>query len=86
VTPRRGWLAQRGGDVAFLSTSPPASSIVLFRNRVLFSWPADHTGWQLQMNTNLSTTNWQGVAGTDATKAVSMPLNNSSVFFRLVYP
>jgi autotransporter-associated beta strand protein len=56
------------------------------------SWPADHTGWHLQAQTNALnigiTTNWFVVTGSAATNQMVMPLNpaNGSVFYRLVYP
>ena len=56
------------------------------------TWPADHTGWQLQSQTNDFTTglgtNWINVTGLDQTNLMTMPLNsgNGSVFFRLVRP
>ena len=56
------------------------------------SWPADHTGWQLQSQTNnLATglgTNWVNVTGSDQTNQKAWPLNatNGAVFFRLVRP
>jgi hypothetical protein len=53
-----------------------------------FSWPADHTGWQLQAQTNGLGTNWVNVAGSLPTNQMIVPLNstNGSVFFRLVRP
>jgi hypothetical protein len=56
------------------------------------SWPADHTGWTLQAQTNSLNvglgTNWVIVTGSSATNQVTFPINsaNGSVFFRLVYP
>ena len=56
------------------------------------SWPADHTGWQLQSQTNNLTsglgTNWINVTGADQTNQMAWPLNttNGSVFFRLLRP
>ena len=56
------------------------------------SWPADHTGWQLQSQTNNLTsglgTNWINVPGSDQTNQMTVPLNstNGAVFFRLVRP
>jgi hypothetical protein len=56
------------------------------------TWPADHTGWTLQAQTNaLSTglgTNWVNVAGSAATNQVAVPVSpaNDSVFFRLFHP
>jgi uncharacterized repeat protein (TIGR03806 family) len=56
------------------------------------SWPVDHTGWQLQSQTNNLTgglgTNWVNVSSSAQTNQMTMPLNsaNGSVFFRLVRP
>ena len=56
------------------------------------SWPADHTGWQLQSQTNNLTsglgTNWVNMPGSDLTNQMTVPLNstNGSVFFRLLRP
>jgi hypothetical protein len=52
------------------------------------SWPADHTGWTLQMNTNLVTTNWVPIGGSSATNQMIIPISPAipTVFYRLVYP
>jgi hypothetical protein len=52
------------------------------------SWPADHTGWRLQMQTNSLGTNWVTVAGSTNNSQVILPINptNGGAFFRLVYP
>jgi hypothetical protein len=56
------------------------------------SWPADHTGWRLEMQTNSVLqglrTNWAAVGGSVATNSVVVPIvrTNGSVFFRMVYP
>jgi len=58
---------------------------------IILSWPSDHTGWRLQVQTNaLATglgTNWFDVAGSATTNSVSQPMDliNGSVFYRLVY-
>ncbi len=55
-------------------------------------WPSDHTGWELQMQTNSTGlglgTNWVTVAGSTLTNQFSLPLNASggSVFFRVAFP
>ncbi len=69
-----------------VSTAPPTSSVALFGNQLQLSWPADHTGWRLQMNTDLSTTNWQDVSGADAINQISIQPTNANAYFRLVYP
>jgi hypothetical protein len=69
-----------------VSLTPPTSSATLVGNQLQLSWPPDHTGWRLQMSTDLVGTNWQDVAGTDITNAVSIPPTNGNAFFRMVYP
>lgn len=53
------------------------------------SWPADHIGWRLQMQTNgLASTNWVDVPGASLTNDVTLPVDatKGNVFYRLVYP
>ena len=61
-------------------------------NSLTLSWPADHTGWTLQVQTNSPNsglgTNWVTVAGSVATNQLNLPVNpaSGSVFYRLTYP
>jgi polygalacturonase len=60
--------------------------------QVLLSWPQDHLGWRLQIQTNnLNSglkTNWVDVPNSTNFNQFSLPinLNNGCVFLRLVYP
>jgi hypothetical protein len=69
-----------------VSVTPPSGYAALVGNQLQLSWPADHTGWRLQMNTDLSTTNWQDISGASATNQISILSTNTNAFFRLVYP
>jgi hypothetical protein len=59
---------------------------------ITLSWPADHKGWRLQVQTNALNaglgTNWADVSGSSLTNSVNLPMDaaNPSVFYRLVYP
>ncbi len=59
---------------------------------MVLSWPADHRGWRLQMQTNLMNTglgtNWISLPGSASVNSVTNPINtaNGSVFYRLAYP
>jgi hypothetical protein len=61
-------------------------------NQLYLSWPSDHTGWQLQAQTNSVSAgiknNWVNVSGSTTTNLVVVPVNlaNGCVFYRLVYP
>jgi hypothetical protein len=56
------------------------------------AWPGDHTGWQLEAQTNSNPaglgTNWGIVPGSGLTNEVTFPISlaNGSVFYRLMYP
>lgn len=56
------------------------------------SWPSDHTGWQLQAQTNSLavglSTNWSNVPNSTNVNQVTIPINltNGGVFYRLIYP
>jgi hypothetical protein len=84
-----------------LFVTPAISNINMNPTNILFSitndslvlnWPADHTGWQLQAQTNsLSVginSDWSNVSGSTSTNRVVVPihLTNGCVFYRLVFP
>lgn len=59
------------------------------------SWPADHTGWRLLVQTNhlangisKNTNDWGTVAGSVSTNRITVPMihTNPTEFFRLAYP
>jgi autotransporter-associated beta strand protein len=84
------------GTLAVLGTivnTNPAPLVSSFTNGTLsLSWPSDHIGWHLQVQTNSIGTgfgaNWVNVAGTYTNNQASIPINpaNGAVFFRLAYP
>lgn len=86
------------GTISVLSITGPVNTnsvpiaFVYSAGNLNLSWPSDHTGWRLQVQTNsLATglsTNWSTWAGSTGTNAVSIPVNagNPTLFFRLIYP
>jgi hypothetical protein len=60
--------------------------------RLQLTWPIDHTGWRLEVQTNSPQaglgTNWTTVMNSMATNSLFLPLSqtNASVFFRLAHP
>lgn len=81
-------------DNVRLAPSPSQASVQLglqitndpSGNQIQFSWPADHTGWRLQMQTNILGTNWADVLNANYLNVLRLPMTNGSAFFRLVYP
>jgi alpha-N-arabinofuranosidase len=73
------------------SSAPVAIAVINATGELQFSWPADHTGWQLQSQTNNLTsglgTNWVNLPASMQTNQMTLPINaTGSVFFRLVRP
>ncbi|HEU6447427.1 MAG TPA: autotransporter-associated beta strand repeat-containing protein [Verrucomicrobiae bacterium] len=61
-------------------------------NTLNLSWPADHTGWTLQVQTNslatgLTTNGWFDVPNSTGINSTNFTINpdNGSVFYRLIY-
>jgi len=75
-----------------VSTSPPQLSFAVGSNAIQFNWPADHTGWRLQVQTNAPNVglgaNWMNVSDSSPTNNMTLPVDpgEGSVFYRLVYP
>lgn len=73
------------------STNPNPTNIVtsVSGGNLTLSWPADHTGWTLQAQTNPPGhglgTNWVDIVGSTATNQIIGPIvpTNGSVFFRM---
>jgi hypothetical protein len=75
-----------------VNTNPTNIVFSVVNNQLQLSWPSDHTGWQLQAQTNSTavgiSTNWSNVNNTTGVDSfvVSINLTNGTVFYRLVYP
>jgi polygalacturonase len=74
-----------------VSLTPVSLNFEATANQLALSWPADHIGWRLLVQTNSTaglSTNWQIVAGSDTTNQMFVPVDpaQGSVFLRLTYP
>ena len=76
----------------FISTAPVSVDLQVNGSELNLSWPADHTGWRLECQTNNSgtglSTNWFTYPGSTVTNRFIFPTDAAvgSVFYRLVYP
>ena len=75
-----------------VNSTPTNITAVVSGSTLTLSWPADHTGWRLQVQTNslsggLGNT-WTDVPGTASANTYNATINpaNGSVFYRMVYP
>jgi len=83
------------GSIAVYSpvaTNPTNLTHALNGNQLILSWPADHTGWRLQVQTNALTqglgSNWVEVTNSTTTNLFSFPIDPTvgAVLYRLIYP
>ena len=74
------------------ASTPPQIGYGTSGNQLQLAWPADHTGWLLEAQTNTISvglsTNWVTVPGSSSVNSWSITIDSTlgSVFFRLVYP
>lgn len=77
---------------ATVNTTPTNIIFSAGGGNLTLTWPGDHIGWTLQVQTNTRAvglnTNWFNVAGSSATNEVVVPVDpaNPTVYYRLVYP
>jgi autotransporter-associated beta strand protein len=77
---------------AVMATNPTNINFSVSGNTLTLSWPLDHTGWKLQVQTNAITvgiaTNWTTVPSSENSNQYVTPINraNGSVFYRLISP
>ena len=75
-----------------VNTTPTNITTVVSGNNLTLSWPTDHTGWRLQVQTNAVSiglhSNWVDVAGSTSVHTMHFTIDpaNGSVFYRMVYP
>ncbi|HSY18618.1 MAG TPA: autotransporter-associated beta strand repeat-containing protein, partial [Candidatus Acidoferrales bacterium] len=80
------------GSIRVAATDPPGLAFDIAPDQLTLSWPLDHLGWRLQVQTNDVLTglnaNWFDVPNTSGTNQLAVPVSpmNGSVFFRLIYP
>ena len=75
-----------------VATNPTNITYSVSNNVLTLEWPLDHTGWRLEVQTNLVGqglgTNWSTVASSTNVNQLTFPVDllDGSVFYRLVYP
>jgi autotransporter-associated beta strand protein len=81
------------GVVQSVALNPTNITFSVSGSTLTLSWPADHLGWHLQMQTNglgvgLKTNGWVTIPGTDQMTStnISITKTNPTAFYRLTYP
>ena len=81
-----GNYALTGGFWALFAVQTPGAPLLTinyYPNQAVVSWPASVTGWTLQTNENVNTTNWVNYPGTIINNALTNMPPMGRVFFRL---
>jgi hypothetical protein len=72
------------------TTGAPALTVAHSGNSVTISWPSPSTGFVLQQNSDLATTNWipanSIIADDGTTKSITITSATGNLFFRLKSP
>jgi hypothetical protein len=74
------------------SLLPAPLATTINGNQLIMTWPSEHIGWHLQVQTNPSAsglgTNWVDIANTTAVNRFTNQINSTagSIFYRLKYP
>lgn len=87
-------LAVDGTITVVSSVNPTPSNLTILNSggSLILSWPADRTGWRLEVQTNSLAvglgSNWFTVPGSTGTNHVSLPMDSTSgsTFYRLAFP
>lgn len=80
------------GSISVVQAFNPNPTNITFQasgGNLTLNWPGDHTGWQLQVQTNnLTSTNWVDVSGSTSVDQWVVPIDpaNAAVFYRLILP
>jgi hypothetical protein len=81
-----------GGAAPLPSLDSTSLAARISGSQLQLSWPQDHLGWSLQIQTNSLSkglgTNWAVVPNSQLANQIFIPINpaNGSVFLRLIYP
>ena len=79
-------------NVVSVNPNPTNITTSVSGNTLTLAWPADHTGWRLQSQTNSLNSglgaSWTDIPGTDASNTFNATIDpvNGTVFYRRVYP
>jgi len=69
-----------------IQQAAPTLTITFSVNQAIVSWPSSVTGWTLQTNSDLATTNWVNYLGVIVSNATTDASPKGNLFFRLTQP
>ena len=82
--------AQEPSTHASSASSLTLDLLLTTNNTAIVFWPSPSTGFHLQQNTNITTTNWvaapQGVTDNGTIKYITINPTSGKLFYRLINP
>ncbi len=81
-----------GASAPAVALNPIHITAVVSGHVLMLSWPVDHLGWRVQVQTNSLapglSTNWVTLPGSDLVTSTNLIINpaRGTVFYRMVYP
>jgi autotransporter-associated beta strand protein len=89
-----GSITLTSGGLNPVATNPTNITSSVSGNVLTLSWPSDHTGWRLQVQTNAlggglnPSGTWYDVTGSTTVNTINQNIDpaNGTVFYRMVYP
>jgi hypothetical protein len=75
--------------VTLMTVNKAVLTVTHSGNSVIISWPSASTGFVLQQNSNLATTNWttrSGISDDGTNKSITITSLTGNLFFRLSHP
>jgi hypothetical protein len=85
-----GYSANGGVTIKYSATPPSLAIALTTTNTVAVSWPSPSTGWNLHVNTDLTTTNWstpsETVQDNGTIKFIIVNPPDGNRFYRLKNP
>jgi autotransporter-associated beta strand protein len=74
-----------------VNTTPTNITVTVSNGNLNLSWPADHIGWRLQVQTNALSvglgTNWMDVPGSTEVNHINVPIDTTkgTIFYRMIH-
>jgi hypothetical protein len=81
-----------GSNPTAIPLDPPSITVAFLGAVLRLSWPADHLGWRVQIQTNALVSglsaNWVTLPGTDLMTSTNITVDPTigALFYRMVYP